>query len=138
MVGRQPEDVPEVLVRPAPLRRPQQVRRLRAETDQRPRRPFAGTTDKQPLRAAVRHDRGPLDDPPLAGRGAAVRRLEPALARRHLPAATLALVPATFFRRRLAGASVPTSVSLSSPRMKASTRLNAMSSWIWTGGLFMK
>ena len=38
----------------------------------------------------------------------------------------------------LTGASVPTSVSLSSPRMNASTRLNAMSSWIWCGGLFMK
>src|SRR4029077_4864466 len=34
--------------------------------------------------------------------------------------------------------SVPTSVSLSSPRMNASTRWRAMSSWIWTGGLFMK
>src|SRR5207247_7748322 len=39
---------------------------------------------------------------------------------------------------RFCGASVPTSVSLSSPRMNASTRVNAMSSWICWGGLFMK
>ena len=34
--------------------------------------------------------------------------------------------------------SSPCSVSLSSPRMNASTRSRAMSSWIWMGGLFMK
>ncbi len=52
--------------------------------------------------------------------------------------ATLALLPASLRSLRLTGASVPTSVSLSSPRMNASTRLYAMSSWICWGGLFMK
>ncbi len=53
-------------------------------------------------------------------------------------AAALTLAPASFRSARLGGVSVPTSVSWSSPRMNASTRLNAMSSWIWIGGLFMK
>ena len=52
--------------------------------------------------------------------------------------AGLADLPASLRSVRLAGASVPTSVSLSSPLMNASTRLNAMSSWICWGGLFMK
>ena len=52
--------------------------------------------------------------------------------------ATLALLPATLRSLRTTGFSVPTSVSVSSPRMNASTRLNAMSSWICCGGLFMK
>ena len=81
---------------------------------------------------------------------ASMRRLESALAGvaagrsasavGHVAAAvaTLAFVPASLRSVRLAGVSVPTSVSLSSPRMNASTRLNAMSSWICCGGLFMK
>ena len=55
----------------------------------------------------------------------------------HLAAAFSA--PLAKVRRvRATGFSVPTSVSLSSPRMNASTRLKAMSSWICCGGLFMK
>ena len=52
--------------------------------------------------------------------------------------ATLAGAPASLRSLRFSGFSVPTSVSLSSPRMNASTRLYAMSSWICWGGLFMK
>src|SRR5207248_4669871 len=50
----------------------------------------------------------------------------------------LVLELATLRSDLFAGSSVPTSVSLSSPRMKASTRSRATSSWIWMGGLFMK
>ena len=50
----------------------------------------------------------------------------------------LVLALATFLSCLRTGCSVPTRVSLSSPRMKASTRSCATSSWIWRGGLFMK
>ena len=93
---------------------------------------------QQPGREAVADDGRPLDDPGT-GASAPVRRLEASFAVGHLAAvATLAFVPAIRLTVFLTGASVPTSVSLSSPRMNASTRLNAMSSWIWCGGLFMK
>jgi hypothetical protein len=47
-------------------------------------------------------------------------------------------VEASFFSCAFERFSVPTRVSLSSPRMNASSRRRATSSWIWTGGLFMK
>ena len=50
----------------------------------------------------------------------------------------LLLAVATLRSDLRAGCSVPTRTSLSSPRMKASTRSRATSSWIWMGGLFMK
>ena len=82
-----------------------------------------------------------------AGLRAPVRRLEAlaplaspapaAAAFARAPVATGA-VEASFLSCAFVRFSVPTSVSLSSPRMNASTRLWAMSSWIWIGGLFMK
>ena len=53
-------------------------------------------------------------------------------------AATLAGALARVRSFRSTTFSVPTRVSLSSPRMNASTRLKAMSSWSCAGGLFMK
>ena len=61
------------------------------------------------------------------------RRPPPSLVRPSRPAPSWPACGARFD-----GFSVPTSVSLSSPRMNASTRSCAMSSWIWSGGLFMK
>jgi hypothetical protein len=62
----------------------------------------------------------------LPARGAAVRRVEPPLLRRHRVAAAARALAGTelasFFRAVFDRFSVPTSVSLSSPRMKASTR----------------
>ena len=137
IVGRQPEDVPEVPVRPGALGRPEQVRGLRPEAQDGAGRP-SGERPEQPGGEAVADDGRPLHDP-RAGAPAPVRRLETPFAVGHRAAvATLALVPARRLTVFLTGASVPTSVSLSSPRMNASTRLNAMSSWIWMGGLFMK
>jgi len=75
---------------------------------------------------------GPLRVPAAPRRGGCPARGHDAAV------ATLALLPASLRNLRFTGASVPTSVSSSSPRMNASTRLNAMSSWIWRGGLFMK
>ena len=99
----------------------------------------AGRTPQEPRRRPVGEDADPLDDPrPVAAPrrcGASSRRSRGG---HRAAAATLALVPASRLTVFLTGASVPTSVSLSSPRMNASTRLNAMSSWIWIGGLFMK
>ena len=151
IVRRQAEHMAEVGIRPAPLRWPEQVGRLNQPADD-PRRRTGRQVGEDPLRGPIAQDGGFLDDPRCAGRPA-VGRLERSprarfdrLARRgsirdgrhRVPAATFALAPASRLSVFLAGASVPTSVSSSSPRMKASTRLNAMSSWIWTGGLFMK
>ena len=60
--------------------------------------------------------------------------------RRYYLASTAGAPPRRGARRVnfLGSVSVPTRVSLSSPRMKASTRLKAMSSWSWMGGLFLK
>src|SRR3954467_11753108 len=137
VIRREPEDVPEVAVRPPALRRPQQVRRLGAKAQHRPGR-ASRERPEEPRREAVAEDGRPLHDP-RTRTPAPVRRLETPFAVGHRAAvATLALVPARRLTVFLTGASVPTSVWLSSPRMNASTRLNAMSSWIWMGGLFMK
>ena len=98
------------------------------------------------------HDRGLLDAAGAGLRAPPVRRDEPLRApaegRRRPGSAPAAAFAARRSPRPCAGsglgvasvagslplrrgASVPTSVSLSSPRMNASTRLNAMSSWIW-------
>ena len=93
-------------------------------------------------RAPVAGDGRSLDDARsrAADAGAAPRGAAPrvAVGGHRAAVATLAFAPAIRLRACLTGASVPTSVSLSSPRMNASTRLNAMSSWICCGGLFMK
>ena len=148
IVGRQPEDVPEVAVRPAPLGRPRQVGALDGGADH-----LAGEALRddvgQPRGRLVGDDGQTLDDAGAAA-PASMRSLESALAGDaagrsaaavgHFAAvvATWAFVPASLRYVRLATFSVPTRVSSSSPRMNASTRLNAMSSWICWGGLFMK
>ena len=144
IVGRQPEDVPEVSVRPAPLRGPEQVRGLCDPAGDEPAG-SRGQDAEQAFRRLVADDGRLLEDA-RSGLETPVGRLELPLARGHFaevgvlvgaPSAD-ALLAASLRKVRFAGASVPTSVSLSSPRMKASTRLNAMSSWICCGGLFMK
>ena len=113
------------------------TRRLRSEAEDGPGRTRRQRA-QQPGHEAVAVDGRPLHDPGTRA-SAPVGRLEASFAVGHLAAvATLAFVPAIRLTVFLTGSSVPTSVSLSSPRMNASTRLNAMSSWIWCGGLFMK
>ena len=148
VVGRQAEDVPEVAVRPAPLAGPGQVRALDGGADDLAGEAL-GDHVGQPRGRLVRDDRQTLDDAGAAA-PASMRSLESALAGSaagrsasavgHFAAAvaTWAFVPASLRYVRLASFSVPTRVSSSSPRMNASTRLNAMSSWICCGGLFMK
>ena len=105
VVRRQPQDVPEVAVRPAPLGRPERgTRPATAEAD-RPRRARpAGTAWQQPGRRRGRRTTArPLDDP-RAGAPASMRRLEcgassrrrsprPSVTSRRRP--TLALLPAS-------------------------------------------
>ena len=82
IVRRQPEDVAEVLVRPAPLGRPGAVRGLRQAPDDRPA--DAGRQDaQQPGRAAVAGDGRPLDEPRARLAAAPVRRFELPLALGH-------------------------------------------------------
>ena len=137
VVGRQPEHAAEVDVGVATLRRPGEVAALGGRADHGPgqarrdvRQHGGGTT--------VAEDRRALDDARRGRIEAPVGRLEPAVAPGHFAAAAFAFAwPASAFESFF-DSSVPTSVSLSSPRMNASTRLNAMSSWIWMGGDFMK
>jgi hypothetical protein len=138
VVWRQPQHVPEVGVRPAPPLGRGEVRptgqRAHDAMGQADRHDAQGTG-----RRAVGEDAGSFDGTGPGTGTSPVGRLEPSLARRHFAAvATLALLPASRRTVFLTGASVPTSVSSSSPRMNASTRLYAMSSWTWIGGLFMK
>ncbi len=155
IIGRQPGHAPEVRVRPGPLRRPEQVARLAARPDH-PARQAGRDVGDEPDRRPVRGDRGLLDDPgtllapPMRSLEAlaVAAALALALARGHqradaaaafLPAAVATgAVDASFLSCAFVRFSVPTSVSLSSPRMNASRRLCEMSSWIWIGGLFMK
>ncbi len=136
MIRRQPQHVPEVPVGPGPLGRPQEVGGLRPEPQHRPGR-TGRQRAQQPGDEAVAEDGRPLHDPRTRAAGS-VRRLESSSGGHRAAVATLALVPAIRLTVFLTGASVPSRVSLSSPRMNASTRLKAMSSWIWIGGLFMK
>ena len=138
VVRWQSEHVPEVGVRPAPSIGRREVR----PAGQRAHDAVGQADRHDPQRAggrAVRKDAGSFDGPGPGTGASPVGCLEPSLVRGHFAAvATLALLPASRRTVFLTGASVPTRVSSSSPRMNASTRLNAMSSWIWIGGLFMK
>ena len=154
MVRRQPEDVPEVPVRPAALGRPE---RGTTACENRPTISPVGPGGQDVAATGwppVADDGQTLDDAGAAAprrcgasrrrsRGGAPRarascggRRSPAVTTRRSPPWPWS--PASLRSLRLTGASVPTSVSLSSPRMNASTRLKAMSSWICWGGLFMK
>jgi hypothetical protein len=103
--------------------------------DEPARDPIKSEAKPKPLRAiGLRTPRTTL--------GAPVGRFKAPFFRRHRAAAGafvfVGAVLASFLSAAFERFSVPTSVSLSSPRMNASTLLWAMSSWIWTGGLFMK
>ena len=81
IVGRQPEDVPEVAVRPAALRRPERGRSP-GRAGRRPSRARpAGTIASEPGRRLVADDGQTLDDAGAAA-PASMRRLESALGRR--------------------------------------------------------
>ena len=133
VVGRQPQDVPEVTVGPATLRRPGEVRQLRGAPD-------------HACRLLRRHGGEDPGQCPIAGHGqtlddarartpASMRCLQSAVAgpraglrpvvggHEAVAVATLAGAPASLRSLRFSGFSVPTSVSLSSPRMNASSRL---------------
>ena len=135
----------EVLVRPGALRRPAEIAGLAGGSDH-PAREARRNVGHDPDGRRVRRDGRLLDDPrPLFA--PPVRRLEvlpgghqrEAAAAAFLPAAdATGAVEASFLSWAFVRFSVPTSVSLSSPRMNASRRLCEMSSWIWIGGLFMK
>ncbi len=138
VAGFAPEDPSVVEVDEATLRRPGQVRGLEDPADDGPGRPLRHPAEDGGG-PAVGGDRRALGEPREALRAASVRRLERRPVARHLAAAAaFTFGAATFLSLRSAGASVPTSVSSSSPRMNASTRAWAMSSWICSGGLFMK
>ena len=136
MVGGQPEDMPEVRVREPPLRRPQEIARLGRGADDRPRRPAGARGRGRPRLPCSRRwpsvRRCGVRIP--GGAGAA----PPASPLAHRAAAALDFASPARALASLRDTSLPTSVSLSSPRMNASTRWCAMSSWIWSGGLFMK
>ena len=143
VVRRQAGDTAEVRVRPGSLRWPQEIARLAGGGDHPDRQPGGNVSD-EPDGSRVRGD-GRLLENSRSSLATPVWRVQ-ALCVRHLAAAAAFLaaaeatgaVEASFFSWALVRFSVPTSVSLSSPRMNASTRCRATSSWIWTGGLFMK
>ena len=96
-----------------------------------------GTMREDGGRGLVADDRRPFDDAGRGGLEAPMGRLQLSPLAHRVAAAFVFATPASALAS-LRDTSLPTSVSLSSPRMNASTRWCAMSSWIWSGGLFMK
>ena len=88
-------------------------------------------------RRPVADDRRLLDDARGVTRGAGGAP-RAALRVGHLVAVAFVLAAVASALASFLDSSLPVSVSLSSPRMNASTRSRATSSWSWSGGLFMK
>ena len=147
--GGSPRTCPKFCVRPAPLGRPERGTTACEPAPDDPagrgaRRQDAAASSQARAAVAARTAE-PLErraDPARARAGAAPRarcaRRVTALAAAFARPWSARAMDASFRSWALVRFSVPTSVSLSSPRMNASTRLKAMSSWIWIGGLFMK
>ncbi len=134
---RQAQHVPEVDVGRPALGWPREIRDLRHAPDHaaRDRRRHVREDGG---RRPIADDRRLLDEARRRCLEAPVGRLELSLGLGHLVAEAFVLAAVARSLASFLDTSVPVSVSLSSPRMKASTRSRATSSWSWSGGLFMK